>query len=183
MKDQQKSQKGQHVMNFTEEQALAYFEATCWPNGPACVHCGSANVYRMEGETIPTGLMACRDCRGHFTVMVGTVMEDTHLPLATWAKAFHLMISSKKGISALQLQRNLGPESTRRLGIWPNRIRLAMIWDSTVPEQVVAAMFKPTKLTSARYASQRVSGPARRCPQARSRHEEKAGNGVDRDGR
>ena len=126
MKDQQKSQKGQQVLNFTDEQALAYFEAQRWPNGPACVHCGSANVYRMEGKTIRNGLLACRDCRGHFTVMVGTVMEDTHLPLSTWAKAFHLMNSSKKGISSLQLQRQLGLGSYKTAWHLTHRIRLAM---------------------------------------------------------
>jgi transposase-like protein len=126
MKDQQKSQKGQQVLNFTEEQALAYFESQRWPNGPACVHCGSANVYRMEGKTVRKGLLACRDCRGHFTVMVGTVMEDTHLPLSTWAKAFHLMSSSKKGISSLQLQRQLGLGSYKTAWHLTHRIRLAM---------------------------------------------------------
>src|SRR5271170_6593585 len=129
MKDQQKSQKGQQVLNFTEEQALAYFEASRWPNGPACVHCGSTSIYRMEGKTVRKGLLACRDCRGHFTVMVGTVMEDTHLPLSTWAKAFHLMSSSKKGISSLQLQRQLGLGSYKTAWHLTHRIREAMRYE------------------------------------------------------
>src|SRR5271170_7558673 len=125
-KDQQKSQKGQQVMNFTDEQALAYFEANRWPGGPACVHCGSTNVYRLQGESTRLGLLECRDCKKQFTVMVGTVMEDSHLPLSTWFKAFHLMASSKKGISALQLQRNLGLGSYRTAWHLAHRIRLAM---------------------------------------------------------
>lgn len=80
----------------------------------------------MVGETVRPGLLACRDCRGHFTVTVGTVMEDSHLPLATWVRAFHLMATSKKGISALQLQRNLGLGSYRTAWHLAHRIREAM---------------------------------------------------------
>src|SRR6266487_2498692 len=123
---QQRTQKNQQVMNLTEDQARAHIEAIRWPNGPACVHCGSVNVYRMEGKTTRPGLLACRDCRQHFTCTVGTVMEDSHLPLATWVRAFHLMATSKKGMSALQLQRNLGLGSYRTAWHLAHRIRLAM---------------------------------------------------------
>jgi transposase-like protein len=116
-------------MNFTDEQALAYFEASRWPNGPACVHCGSVSVYRLQGKSTRFGLLECRDCKKQFSVMVGTVMEDSHLPLSTWFKAFHLMASSKKGISALQLQRNLGLGSYRTAWHLAHRIRLAMKTD------------------------------------------------------
>src|SRR4051812_17289564 len=100
------SQKGQQVPNFTEPEALAYFESLRWENGPVCVHCGSVNVYRLQGDVkrrkLAGSLLECRDCREQFSVTIGTVMEDTHLDLSVWAKAFHLMCSSKKGMSALQ---------------------------------------------------------------------------------
>src|SRR5687767_9158574 len=99
-----RSQKGQELPEFTEDEARAYFEKLRWPNGPVCPHCGSVDAYRVGGSNHRPGLHECHDCRQQFTVTVGSVMEDTHLPLATWAKAFHLMCSSKKGISALQLQ-------------------------------------------------------------------------------
>jgi len=130
--DQRKSQKGQQVMDFTDEQALAYFESKRWPEGPCCVHCGSIDVYRLQGKSTRLGLHECRDCKKNFTVCVGTVMEDTHLPLRTWAKAFHLMATSKKGISALQLQRNLGLGSYKTAWHLAHRIRLAMKTDRTV---------------------------------------------------
>jgi transposase-like protein len=120
------SQKDQQLPNLTEDQARAHIEAIRWPNGPVCPHCGSVNVYRMAGESIRDGLLACRDCRGHFTVTVGTVMEDSHLPLSTWVRAFHLVATSKKGISALQLQRNLGIGSYRTAWHLAHRIREAM---------------------------------------------------------
>ena len=121
-----KSQKGQNVPDFTEEEARTYFENLRWPNGPGCVHCGSVNVYYVGGKSPRPGLLECRDCREQFTVTVGTVMEDTHLPLSTWAKAFHLICSSKKGMSALQLQRNLGIGSYRTAWFLAHRIREAM---------------------------------------------------------
>src|SRR3954452_17523231 len=121
-----KSQKSQHVPDFTEDEARAYFERLRWPNGPGCVHCGSVDVYRVGGHSHRPGLIECRDCRKQFTVTVGSVMEDSHLPLATWAKAFHLIASSKKGMSALQLQRNLGLGSYRTAWFLAHRIREAM---------------------------------------------------------
>jgi transposase-like protein len=121
-----KSQKGQSVPNFTDDQARDFFEAQRWPNGPACVHCGSVAVYRLQGEATRPGLLKCRDCKGQFTVTVNTVMEDSHLPLPVWAKAFHLIASSKKGMSALQLQRNLGLGSYRTAWFLAHRIREAM---------------------------------------------------------
>jgi transposase-like protein len=120
------TQKGQSILNMTDEQALAYLENLLWPHGAACRHCGSVNVYRMQGATCRAGLHRCRDCNKQFTVMVGTIFEDTHLPLSTWVKAFHLMCSSKKGISALQLQRNLGLGGYKTAWHMAHRIRLAL---------------------------------------------------------
>jgi len=122
-----KSQKGQAVPNFTESEALAYFEKMRWPEGPACINCGSADgVYRLQGKSTRPGLLKCRECKAQFSVTVDTVMEDTHLPLSLWAKAFHLMASSKKGISALQMQRQLGIGSYRTAWHLCHRIRYAM---------------------------------------------------------
>jgi transposase-like protein len=121
-----KSQKGQELPNWNEDQARAYFEARRWPSGPACIHCGSVNVYRVGGNSHRAGLIECRDCKKQFTVTVGTVMEDSHLPLVTWAKAFHYLATSKKGFSALQLQRNCGIGSYRTAWFLAHRVREAM---------------------------------------------------------
>jgi transposase-like protein len=124
-----KSQKGQEIPAlWTEEQARDYFEKRRWHGTPACPHCGSVNVYRLQGETCRPGLWECREpeCRKQFTVTVGTVMEDSHLPLKVWAMAFHFMTTSKKGMSALQLQRNLGLGSYRTAWFLSHRIREAM---------------------------------------------------------
>ena len=114
------------VSALTEEQALAYFEAIRWPNGLCCVHCGSLNVVRLQGESTRLGTIKCRDCRKPFTVKVGTIMEDSHLSYREWAIAFHMICSSKKGYSAKQLQRNLGIKSYKSAWHMAHRIRYAM---------------------------------------------------------
>lgn len=89
-----------------EEAARKWFEAARWPQGPICPHCTTAEPYATKKE----GRYRCRtkDCRKDFTVMTGTVMERSHAKLVQWAAAFHLLASSKKGISAHQLHRELG---------------------------------------------------------------------------
>src|SRR5438067_2416829 len=122
------SQKGQQVPNFTEDEARVYFEKMRWPNGPACVHCGAVEpmVTRLQGAAARPGTFQSNECRQQFTVTVGSIMEESHLPLSTWAKAFHFMCAGKKGISALQLQRQLGLGSYRTAWHLAHRIRLAM---------------------------------------------------------
>ena len=93
---------------FTKEKAaIAHLEASRWPDGVNCPHCGSTNVHRMGGET-QAGYFLCNDCRDKFTARTGTVMERSHIPVHKWLLAIHLMSASKKGMSAHQLHRMLG---------------------------------------------------------------------------
>ena len=97
------------VMNLTEEQARTLLESLRWPAGvPVCPHCKSHKAGRVEGKSARAGLYQCKDCRKQYTVTVGTIFEDSHLPLRTWMRGFHLICSSKKGISAAQVGRMLG---------------------------------------------------------------------------
>lgn len=112
-----------------EDAAREHIEASRWPNGVTCPHCGSVNVRRMEGKT-QAGMFLCNDCRDKFTCRTGTVMERSHVPLHKWLLAIHLMASSKKGISAHQLMRNLGLGSYRTAWFLAHRIREAMTDDS-----------------------------------------------------
>ncbi|MEH6950630.1 IS1595 family transposase [Nitrobacter sp. NHB1] len=94
-----------------EVAAFAYVEAELWPNGPVCPHCENADqakIGRLQGKTTRVGLRKCYACRKPFTVRIGTIFEDSHLPLRLWLQAIHLLCSSKKGISTRQLQRTLG---------------------------------------------------------------------------
>ncbi len=93
-----------------DDAARAHLESILWPNGPVCPHCGaqSERIHKMTGKSTRTGLHKCRDCRKPFTVTVGTVMERSKVPLSKWVLAAQIMASSKKGFSALQLQRMIG---------------------------------------------------------------------------
>jgi len=90
-----------------EAKALAHIEATRWPHGVTCPHCGSDHVRRMGGKT-QAGMFLCNDCRDKFTCRTGTVMERSHVPLHKWLLATHIMAASKKGMSAKQMERMLG---------------------------------------------------------------------------
>lgn len=89
-----------------EEAAIAHMEASRWPNGAHCPHCGSTSVHKMGGAT-QAGMFLCNDCRDKFTVRTGTVFERSHIPLHKWLLAMHLIAASKKGVSAHQLHRML----------------------------------------------------------------------------
>ena len=91
-----------------EQKAREYLEASRWPNGPVCPHCGgSEKIYRLQGKTARPGLLKCGHCRRQFTVTVGTLFERSHIPLHKWLYAAYLLCSSKKGISSHQLHRML----------------------------------------------------------------------------
>src|SRR5436853_7827771 len=114
------------VSILTEEQARETFERIRWPNGPICPHCGWIGITKLQGKAHRPGLYKCQNCEGQFTATVSTIMEDSHLPIRTWLMAFALLCSAKKGVSALQLQRQLGLGSYRTAWHLAHRIRHAM---------------------------------------------------------
>jgi transposase-like protein len=122
---------------YDEAKAFEHVEAVLWADGPVCHHCGSvAKHYKLVGVRTKAskknpegierhGLYKCRDCKCQFTVRMGTIFEESHIPLHKWLQAVHLMCSSKKGISAHQLHRTL--EVTYKTAWFlAHRLRLAM---------------------------------------------------------
>ena len=93
-----------------EDAARAHLESLLWPHGPSCPRCGVTEdrITKLQGASTRPGVYKCKDCRKPFTVTVGTVMERSHVALSKWVLAAHFMASSKKGMSALQLQRLMG---------------------------------------------------------------------------
>jgi transposase-like protein len=113
-----------------ENSARELLERLRWPNGVACPHCGGADPYRLN--TTPTKknpgrirLWKCAQCKRQFNVTVGMVFEGSHVPVAKWLLAIHLMCASKKGLSAHQLHRMLGV-TYRAAWFMNHRLRLAM---------------------------------------------------------
>lgn len=97
-----------HFLN--EKSAIKYVENIIWKNGKKCPHCQNTNqkrIYEVKSTKARLGTHKCADCKKQFTVKVGTVFEQSHIPLYKWLQACFLMSSSKKGISAHQLHRTL----------------------------------------------------------------------------
>ncbi len=110
-----------------EDAARRHFERIRWPQGRSCPHCGVVdNSTLLKGKSTRPGLYKCKACRKPFTATMGTIYERSHIPLHKWLLATHLMVSSKKGISAAQLHRNLGFGSYRTAWFMAHRIREAM---------------------------------------------------------
>ena len=93
-----------------EDKAREHLEQVLWgAQGPTCPRCEAHGdrVTKLQGKSTRPGVFKCKDCRKPFSVTVGTVMERSHIPLSKWVMASQLMMSSKKGMSALQLSRML----------------------------------------------------------------------------
>lgn len=116
---------------YDEEEARKYLEKIRWIDGiPVCPHCGSKNEhYELKPRTsiskLRNGVWKCKDCRKQFSVTVGTVFERSHIPLNKWLLAVQLLCSSKKGISAKQIERMLGV-TYKTAFFMMHRIRYAM---------------------------------------------------------
>jgi len=91
----------------TEEKCREYLEAQRWGNTPACPCCGSTNVHRFATNN---RIFKCREkeCRSKFSVTVGTIYENTKIPLQKWFLATYILAVHSKGISSLQLASWLG---------------------------------------------------------------------------
>jgi transposase-like protein len=92
----------------SEEEAIELVEKMRWPKGPVCPDCRSRKIYRLNGAKCRPGLIKCAKCGRQFTVKVGMIFEDSHVPLRKWLLAIHLMCASKKGVSSHQVARALG---------------------------------------------------------------------------
>jgi transposase-like protein len=113
-----------------EDEARAYLEQVRWPNGAVCPHCDASGAYRLQPKAdskrpVRKGVWKCKSCRKQFTVTVGTIFEDSHIPLYQWLSAIQFLCASKKGISAHQLHRMLHI-TYKSAWFMAHRIRYAM---------------------------------------------------------
>jgi len=109
----------------TEEQCRHYLEQIRWPDGqPRCPKC-NAKAWRLSKRY----LYECSECGYQFSALVGTIFENTHLPLTIWFRVIYLMSESKKGVSACQVQRMYGVHY-RTAWYLCHRVRTAMANES-----------------------------------------------------
>lgn len=107
-----------HLAKHYSDEGVAYefMEKLRWPNGPVCPRCGHERAYFLKphadrytrtGHASQRRLWKCARCRNQFSVLIGTVFEDSRIPLSKWLLGMHMMCSNKNGVAARELARTL----------------------------------------------------------------------------
>ncbi len=113
------------MATFADDDACAaYLAKKRWPEGFICPACGSLTGWKLETRA---WTWECRDCSRQTSVIAGTIMHGSHLPLRTWFLAAHLVATHSNGISALQLQAKAGIGSYKTAWFLLHRLRKAMV--------------------------------------------------------
>jgi transposase-like protein len=113
---------------FPDETACdTYLQARRWPNGVHCPRCGNEKVYALKARPFHWQCQACSPKGYRFSVIAGTIFENTNKTLREWFRVVHFMLSSKKGMSALQIQRMMGFGSYGTAHSMCHKIRAALI--------------------------------------------------------
>jgi transposase-like protein len=154
-----------------EDTAREFLESKIWANGVRCPHCKNEGAYKLTPKAdsktpVRKGVWKCKACRKQFTVTVGTIFEDSRIPLSKWFLAIHFMCASKKGVSAHQLHREL-KITYKSAWFMAHRIRFAMA------EQPLATMLSGTVEVDETY----IGGKAKNM-HASVRREKIKGRGV-----
>ena len=115
-------------MFVTEDDCKNYLVARRWPQGVHCPRCGNLDVYPVKNRPFHWQCSKCPKAGGYrFSVLVKTIFENTNKPLKEWLKVAHLMLTSKKGMSALQIYRYMGFGSYRTAWLMCHKIRAALM--------------------------------------------------------
>jgi transposase-like protein len=112
---------------FPDEDACrAYLIARRWPEVVSCPRCGNPKVYSLKSG-FHWQCEACSDDGYRFSHIAGTIFENTNKPLRDWFRVAHTMLTSKKGVSALQIMRTMGFGSYKTAWYMCHRIRVALV--------------------------------------------------------
>jgi transposase-like protein len=113
---------------FPDDDACkAYLQARRWPVAVSCPRCSNEKVAAVTGRAFNWQCRACSPSGYRFSVLVGTIFENTNVGMRTWFKVIHLMLVSKKGIAALQVQRMFGFGSYETAHYMCMRIRAGLV--------------------------------------------------------
>src|SRR5690606_29195841 len=111
-----------------EEACKTYLQARRWPEGPRCPRCGNDKVFPVKSMPFKWQCYKCAPGSGYrFSVIAGTIFEHTTKPVRDWFRLVHRMLASKKGMSALQIQRRMGFGSYSTAHSMCHKIRAARI--------------------------------------------------------
>ena len=108
----------------TEDAAREWFEGHLWASGRHCPRCGSVRTQEATHATMPYW---CTDCRSYFSVKIGTVMENSKVPLRKWVFAIYLDLTSLKGVSSMKLHKDIGVSQPCA---WYMLQRIRKAWDN-----------------------------------------------------
>lgn len=174
-----------HKRFSEDEQCLQYIAEMRWPDGVVrCPMCGNDKVARVERAATSKNrrkwFYLCQEptCHQQFSPTSGTLFQDTHLPLIMWFQAIALVLNAKKGISAKQLQRDLGIGGYKTAWYLYHRIREAME-EGTIPtlggtveidETYIGGKKRGIGVKAAKKAKQTVMGAIERGGKLRLRH-------------
>src|SRR5664279_2859808 len=120
----------------TKGKCTSYLEQRRWPDVPICPYCNSTRSSRKTQEFRHT----CHNCKRSYSVLVGTIFESTKLPITKWFFAIHLILNAKKGISSLQLARDLHVNKNRAWFL-QKRIRQAMKDEDCILSGIIAVSY------------------------------------------
>jgi hypothetical protein len=112
-----------------EEACKAYLVARRWPQGVCCPRCGNPAVYDLPSRKWHWQCEQCAPDGYRFSHIAGTIFENTNKPLRDWYRVIHLMLTSKKGISARQVWRYMGFGSLKTAWYMCHRVRVALMED------------------------------------------------------
>ncbi|MDE0388418.1 MAG: IS1595 family transposase [Rhodospirillales bacterium] len=145
----------------TDHAAEKWFEAQRWPDGRFCPDCGSTNTVRVKGrKPMP---YRCRDCRSHFSVRKGTVMQASRIGLQKWLIAIYMMTTGIKGTSSMKLHREIG---VRQATAWfmMQRIREGFVDGDAKP------FIGPVEVDESHFGGKRKNMHAKRRRELREKH-------------
>src|SRR5580658_2207483 len=113
----------------TPDDCIRYLVARRWPEGVRCPRCGSERVYPVRTMEFHWQCYTCTTESYRFSHLTGTIFENTNKPLKDWFRVAHLMLVSKKGMSALQIMRYMGFGSYKTAWLMCHKIRTALVED------------------------------------------------------
>ena len=120
----------QFEATFPDEEACkSYLVARRWPQGVRCPRCGNPAVYDLPSRKWHWQCEKCAPNGYRFSHIAGTIFENTNKPLRDWFRVAHLMLVSKKGMSALQIMRYMGFGSYKTAWLMCHKIRVALTED------------------------------------------------------
>jgi transcription elongation factor Elf1 len=119
---------GQFEELFPNDDACkAYLQIRRWPEGVKCPRCGNEKLSALVARPFHWQCRNCSDTGYRFSVLVGTIFENTNVGLRDWFRVIHMMLTSKKGVAALEVQRVMGFGSYRTAHYLCMRIRAGLI--------------------------------------------------------